>query len=129
LGGLSKKRTTTTRGRSSTKYLGVSWSKYYQQWNANLYVAGTMHGLGRFGDNEIEAARAVDAYIVKKRLNKELNFPGDRATAVATAAAAAARRYRYDPVAWAQLQRKARVTETAPVEESESEDESENDAL
>ena len=85
------------RNTGSSKYFGVSWSKELEMWMAVVWDAGKRYHLGGF-DNEIDAARAVDAFIVKKRLKKELNFPDERTTAVATAepviAAAAASKKR-----------------------------------
>ena len=85
------------RNTGSSKYFGVNWSKEREMWIAVVWDAGKSHHLGGF-DNEIAAARAVDAFIVQKRLKKELNFPDKRTTAVATAepviAAAAASKKR-----------------------------------
>ena len=46
-------------------------------WFARIRIKGKDKWLGSFTD-EIAAARAYDAHIIAKKLNKVLNFPGQR---------------------------------------------------
>ena len=60
----------------SSKYRGVSWHKANKKWEVRIRVDGKTKSLGYFAD-EIAAARAYDAFVIAKKLNKPLNFPGD----------------------------------------------------
>ena len=59
-------------------YRGVSWNKRDKKWQVSIRVDGKSKSLGYFFD-EIAAARAYDAFVIAKKLNKPLNFPGDPA--------------------------------------------------
>ena len=43
--------------KSSSKYIGVSWSKSRNKWVALIYLNGKHKNLGRFND-ELEASKA-----------------------------------------------------------------------
>lgn len=77
--------TETMTGMEGTEYQAVKvWTAQIKERNGtNLMFIGNF-------TSEIEAARAVDAYIVERSLKRVLNFPADRATAVATAQKTAA---------------------------------------
>jgi len=62
------------RSRSS-KYRGVSWDKGGKKWRVRIKVGSKEKSLGSFSD-EIAAACAYDAFVIAKKLNKPLNFPG-----------------------------------------------------
>lgn len=68
--GLVKNRhanASTKRKDSSSKYKGVSWIKARSKWFACIGYKGKTYGLGKFTD-EIEAAKAYDAFILEKNL-------------------------------------------------------------
>ena len=52
----------------------VTWSKARRGWSSSICVGGVFTAIGAFAD-EIEAAQAYDAYIVKCRLFRKINFP------------------------------------------------------
>ena len=60
----------------SSKYRGVSWNKQHKKWCVATRVDGKRKYIGSFPD-EIAAARAYDACVIAKKLNKPLNFAGD----------------------------------------------------
>ena len=61
------------------------------KWRARICVDGESKYIGVFPD-EIAAARAYDAFIVTKKLDRPLNFPGQAAAAAAAASMPAAKR-------------------------------------
>ena len=61
------------------------------KWRARICVDGESKYIGLFPD-EIAAARAYDAFIVTKKLDRPLNFPGQAAAAAAASMPAAKRR-------------------------------------
>jgi hypothetical protein len=61
------------RKNKSSQYFGVSLSKQSGKWHTALWLDGKNKSVGRF-DMEIEAAKAVDAELVKRGLPKR-NFP------------------------------------------------------
>ena len=64
------------RKKSTSKYIGVSWSKQRQRWCVYVGFNKKHYGVGRF-INEIDAAIAYDNFIKEKNLLKEgykLNF-------------------------------------------------------
>jgi hypothetical protein len=67
-----------TIGSRSSKYFGVRWSSAYQNWRTYFVIKSPGYSertsVGSFA-NEVDAARAVDAHIVKFDLDRELNFP------------------------------------------------------
>ncbi len=65
----------TTRARFS-HYLGVSWNKQTQQWQARFHKPdGNSHLVGGFKEEE-EAGRAYDEYALKHHGNGAVrNFP------------------------------------------------------
>ena len=65
-------------GGRSSKYRGVGWHKTNKKWQVKIWVDGKTKSLGSFA-NEIAAARAYDAFVIAKKLNKLLNFPGGAA--------------------------------------------------
>lgn len=61
-------------GRGSTsRYYGVSWSKIEGRWRGDIRHKKQYHYLGWFDDEE-EAARAVDAQLLKMGCREKLNF-------------------------------------------------------
>ena len=81
---MKKHRKTGHSVNRSSVYQGVYWEKSRHKWIANRTDNGKRKHIGQF-DNELDAARAVDAYTVRNDLDRELNFPADRATAAAFA--------------------------------------------
>ena len=63
---------------SSSKYRGVGWDKANKTWRVKTCVDGKTKHIGSFAD-EFAAARAYDAFVITKKLNRPLNFPGDAA--------------------------------------------------
>ena len=63
------------RARRS-RYVGVSWNKRDQKWQAGIKVRGVNQHLGSF-DDEAEGARAYDAAVVAQNLHRPLNFADD----------------------------------------------------
>lgn len=64
------------RKRSTSKYIGVSWSEQRKRWCVYVGFNGKHYSAGRF-INEIDAATAHDNFIKEKNLLKEgykLNF-------------------------------------------------------
>ena len=57
---------------------GVTWDKRRKKWRVQIRVDGKTKSFGSFPD-EIAAARAYDAFVIAKKLNKPLNFPGGAA--------------------------------------------------
>ena len=60
---------------SSSRYRGVSWHKKNKKWCVSIYADGKQKNIGSFVD-EIAAARAYDAFVIAKKLNKSLNIFG-----------------------------------------------------
>ena len=73
-----KKRRKGGPSSSSSTYYGVSWNRTQQKWTSQVWNKLTKKQI-RIGSfiGEADAARAVDAYIVKGGLARELNFPDD----------------------------------------------------
>ena len=73
-----KKRRKRGPSSSSSTYYGVSWNRTQQKWTSQVWNKLTKKQI-RIGSfiSEADAARAVDAYIVKSGLARELNFPDD----------------------------------------------------
>ena len=79
------KRATKRKARSSrvgkhaalnlrpSRFVGVS-HKTLKTWRAKIRVDGKLTCLGSFAD-EIEAARAYDAHVITKKLDRAVNFP------------------------------------------------------
>jgi len=64
-----------TRKKTSSRFIGVCFDKYYGRWLASICCHGKSFNLGRF-DNEIDAAKAHDR--AAREYHKEfarLNFP------------------------------------------------------
>ena len=57
---------------SASKFHNVSWDKARNKWSAKLTHNGVVIHLGRFLD-EVEAAKAVDAYVIKENIKRPLN--------------------------------------------------------
>ena len=57
---------------SASKFHNVSWDKSRNKWSAKLTHNGAVINLGRFLD-EVEAAKAVDAYVIKENIKRPLN--------------------------------------------------------
>jgi hypothetical protein len=55
----------------SSKYRGVTWNKWVNQWKAQITVAGKTEHIGHF-DDEAEAARAFDT--CARPLGRPTNF-------------------------------------------------------
>jgi hypothetical protein len=65
----------TQQQRCTSAYRGVTWSKEYGQWRAQIWHQGRTQHLGRFND-EGEAARAYDARARQLHgVAARLNFP------------------------------------------------------
>ena len=62
--------------RTASRYKGVSWVKAQKKWKVTLMIGGETLHLGRFA-GELDAARAYDAYVMKKKLPRHLNRPDD----------------------------------------------------
>ena len=58
------------RKGSTSKYLGVSWSKERKKWCAYVTYNKKHYGIGRF-TNEVDAAKAYDKFIIEHNLLKE----------------------------------------------------------
>lgn len=58
-----------------SKFNGVTWHKRHEKWMVNIKVGDKTLWLGYF-DDEIEAAKHRDKYVIDNKLNKKLNFPG-----------------------------------------------------
>jgi hypothetical protein len=68
-------RNKSSRKDSSSKYLGVSWHKATNKWQATIWVDGTKMYLGLFTVEE-DAARAYDKEAFKRfGIYANLNFP------------------------------------------------------
>jgi group I intron endonuclease len=61
------------RKGSASKYIGVCASRRTNQWTARLTHNGPVY-VGRYA-TEVEAAMAVDSYIIEHGLSNTLNFP------------------------------------------------------
>ena len=70
---------TQTRNRrkqskpTSSKFIGVSREKNKTQWLSSICVSGVTHRIGYF-DNEVDAAKARDAFVIANTLEHKLNF-------------------------------------------------------
>jgi hypothetical protein len=72
----SKNQMNRYANAGTSKYKGVSKSKYSNKWAARVDAAGRIHHLGYF-DDEIDAAKAYDtAARVYQVSHARLNFPG-----------------------------------------------------
>ena len=58
----------------SSRYRGLCWNKKENKWQALCTVNRNTVSLGRFW-SEKDAARAYDAYLIKKKVPRHLNFP------------------------------------------------------
>jgi hypothetical protein len=58
----------------SSRYRGLCWNKKEKKWSALCTVNRNTVSLGRFW-SEKDAARAYDAYLIKKKVPRHLNFP------------------------------------------------------
>ena len=56
-----------------SRYVGVTWRKDMQKWQAGIRVAGVMQSLGCF-DHEADGARAYDAAVTAQNLHYPRNF-------------------------------------------------------
>lgn len=64
------------RKNSSSKYFGVNWDKTRNKWATHISFNKKHYALGRF-NNEIDAAKAVDKFIIENNLQQygyKLNF-------------------------------------------------------
>jgi hypothetical protein len=70
----------TKRENCSSSYRGVHYDKRYRKFGVRLEIMGIRHNIGYF-DDEIDAARAFDTYVVQNREKLDichpLNFPDD----------------------------------------------------
>jgi hypothetical protein len=67
-------------GVHTSIYRGVSWSKQNKKWQVQIRVGRKTKHIGYFAaSDEIAAARASDAFVIAKKLNKPLNFPDNAA--------------------------------------------------
>jgi hypothetical protein len=57
-----------------TRFVGITYDKRHKAWRAAIRVDGERISLGSFAD-EIEAARAFDAHVITKKLDRAVNFP------------------------------------------------------
>lgn len=58
----------------SSRFIGVSWDRSRQQWQAYVKANGHRYSLGRF-DSEEEAAMARDLFVERMGLTRRMNFP------------------------------------------------------
>ena len=58
---------------SSSRYRGVGGHKQKKKWRVDIRVDGKSKSVGSFVD-EIAAARAYDAFVIAKKLNRRRNF-------------------------------------------------------
>lgn len=65
-----------TKSKTTSKYIGVSFSTEKQRWKAVIYHKGKNKYIGSFRD-EVEAAKARDRYIIENLPDShyKLNFP------------------------------------------------------
>ncbi len=67
-----KKYRTPDQKSSSSKFIGVSWKKSNRNWTAQIEVDKKSVHLGCF-ENETDAAKAYDNYVIKHKLKRRLN--------------------------------------------------------
>lgn len=63
----------TQKRTKSSRYIGVHSSTYTPNWRVQFYYLGRRIYVGSYR-TELEAAQAYDEYVVRKGLNKPLNF-------------------------------------------------------
>lgn len=62
----------TKRSNVTSTYRGVCWYKRYNKWEATITINYKCIHLGKF-DNEIDAAKAYNDYVITHNLNRPLN--------------------------------------------------------
>lgn len=55
---------------TTSKYIGVSWSKRYQKWVSQIYINGRQTGLGKF-INEIDAHNAYQLALIEHQIQNK----------------------------------------------------------
>ena len=91
---IKAERASRFKRETSSKYRGVTWSKHFDAWIAQIAHANEHHRIGQF-DDEREAARAYDRAAAALHGRKaKLNFPNDRSLVPALPEEIARERYR-----------------------------------
>jgi hypothetical protein len=60
--------------KGKSRFVGVSWNKRNKRWQVQVRDKGKQKHIGYY-DDETAAARALDAYVIANKINKNLNFP------------------------------------------------------
>lgn len=70
---LEDEKQRSKRGKHSSIYIGVSWSKCARKWQTQIKVNRTQHHLGYYA-NQKRAAHAFDDFLLAHNLNRGGNF-------------------------------------------------------
>ena len=59
----------------TSRFFGVYWDKQARRWHAHVWHGGTVHNIGLY-DDEVDAARAVDKWLMANR-RRRVNLDAD----------------------------------------------------
>jgi hypothetical protein len=59
----------------TSRFYGVYWNKQFRRWLAHVWHGGKVHNIGLY-DDEVDAARAVDKWLVANR-RRRVNLDAD----------------------------------------------------